>query len=201
MRRLSRKLADHARMHERHGRNRAVRGAVLRRALFFGSLALIAAPGLACPPPPPPPAQNEGESTDAYYQRLAAINAEGLRRYDARMLAAQLGDWERASQVAIARVTRSVVVMGGPYGGMRRVDLEPVSTLKGSPIKRSFRIADTGMTDCGAYGGGDATTAKVGDKVIVYFGPGRPGQKTMIDAVGAERLRDPRLLAALTPSN
>ena len=173
----------------------------MRLAFLLCSLALLAAPGLACPPPPPPPAQNIGESVDTYNQRLAAIRMSELRRYDALMLAAQQADWERASQVVVARVTRSVIISRSPYGGMRRVLLEPVATVKGLSIKRSLRIADTGMTDCGAYGGGDATAAKIGDKIAIYFGAGQPSQKTMIDAVGPERLRDPRLVVALTAAD
>ena len=162
-----------------------------RRSRALGlavALAFAPAAALACPPPPPPPAPWPDESPGHFGERLRAIEAEEL----ARTVEAQQRRWAEAASVVLARVERVEPIRSGLYDGMNRATLLPMRALKGSAPRRAFVLADSGMTDCGAYGAGDATAARSGEVVLLYLRRGRPSARTLLDAIAETRVRDPR---------
>lgn len=163
-------------------------------AMWWANLAL---PALACPPPPPPERPGDGESADAFKARMDAAAAAAAARYDQIILDAQRQAWDKAASVVIARVDKVQPIKAVIYGPMNRAYLTPLSWLKGKQRRGTFTIADTGETDCGPTGGGDATAAKAGDLVVVYASEGKLGNNTMIANFAADRVRDPRIKAAL----
>ena len=158
---------------------------------------LLCQPAFACPPPlaPPPPYPNE--TTDAYAQRVTAWNNANKRAWDANALARQSDYWTRADTVVIARIDR-IVLIRNDYLPINRATLTPVAWLKGAKLTGRFTLADTDATDCGAYGGGEATYGKPGDLVVVYATKGRLGNKTLIDSLAQATVLDPRVVRGFT---
>jgi hypothetical protein len=160
-------------------------------------LMLIAGIATACPPPLAPPRQNVGETADAYTSRLNAWEDARKRESDVALLKQQSDYWTRSTSVLVARIDHIEPLGKNGVYRLFRATLTPISSIKGARLTRPFTLKDTGATDCGTYGAGDATTGKPGELVIVYLDDGKPGNATLITAITPLWVRDPRVRDAL----
>ena len=159
---------------------------------FFALLA--ASPASPCIPPPPP-LQLSGESDESYRARAEVFTRATL---DEERRAWQTRLYENATRVSLARVTASTTLPGVLSDGLssgRRVELQPIAVFKGAPAAGEKRsVQDAGMTTCGLYGGGTATTGSPGDYVIL-FEDADPNSPTGHLGFRLTDLREPRILS------
>jgi hypothetical protein len=146
--------------------------------------------------PPPPPVRFPSESDDAYAARSKIVFQHSLDE-DRRALQVRLLD--NAQSIHLARVeTSTPVAIGGwgvPIHG-HAITAKAIRTLKGDPPAGPLAMADRGMTTCGLYGGGLATSEKPGALIVVFTGV-RLGDDVQDFGLPLAAAREPRLMAAL----
>ena len=164
---------------------------------FLMSLAIAAISGsaFACISPPPP-VTLPSESDDAYEKRREAwVKAqadENRRRYQTYL-------FDQADRIELAIVRKSTPIPFAEAGGAlgARIEVEPVTPLKGDDSQASIVLSDTNVTTCGISGAGSATTARPGDYVIVFHNISFRDEPRPY-GITVDEAREPRLLSALT---
>lgn len=159
------------------------------------TVAAFPGPSVACIYPPPPiPLPNE---TDDAYQRRSEATSKAQADEDRRRYQTYLFD--QADRIELAMVRTSTPIPFAEAGGAlgAKVEVEPVTPLKGVGSKGSIALSDTKVTTCGIGGSGTATSAQPGDYVIVFHNISfrddpRPFGIKLVEA------REPRILSALT---
>lgn len=167
---------------------------VAARALVAGLLAVgMTGPALACIGPAPT-IQLSGEAEAAFRARSQAFS-QAERDEDRR--AAQTRLYDTASRVSLARVLTSERLPGVLSGGISqgsRVEVQPMAYFKGSASKPGrVVLQDAGMTTCGPYGGGTATSAAPGSYVLLFEDVSPEGPTGHFGLLLTE-LREPRVL-------
>jgi hypothetical protein len=146
--------------------------------------------------PPPPPVRFPAESGDAYAARSKIVFQDSLDE-DRRALQVRLFD--NARSIHLARVATSTPVAIGGWGVPvqgHAITAMAIRTLKGDPPVGPLAMADRGMTSCGLYGGGPATSEKPGALIVVFTGV-RLGDNVQDFGLPLAAAREPRLMAAL----
>ncbi|WP_343520671.1 hypothetical protein [Sphingomonas sp.] len=173
------------------------------------SAALFAWPAWACSPVPMPPPL-PGESQQAYKARIA----EEQRRQAERWLRNRQTDaLQRADTIFIARETvwpppsrpQARAHRGGaprPPARIKSVSFvdpppayfKPIDWFRGPRTRASFRI-ERSMTTCGVMSVGDTSLSTPSNLYVFFARKGPLSEKTLIDAIAADRIDDPALVA------
>jgi hypothetical protein len=107
--------------------------------------------------------------------------------------------FDNARSIHLARVATSTPVAIGGWGVPvqgHAITAMAIRTLKGDPPVGPLAMADRGMTSCGLYGGGPATSEKPGALIVVFTGV-RLGDNVQDFGLPLAAAREPRLMAAL----
>lgn len=145
------------------------------------------------PPPPPPPrtaAESEADFTarrDAWYRTLA----ERQRQQALPRWAAQEDRlWATARRIVLARIESVGSTQLRGSEGQRYesplVTLRPIRWLRGSSSARRLRVHDLSANSCDS-GAGDATEGEVGELFLLFYGPGAPDPRNVLDTLGSYR--------------
>jgi hypothetical protein len=183
------------------------------RAILAVSIAASASEAHACSPIPPEPPL-AGESTEAYRDRVEALERVREAQRPAReaewLRQRQADNLEQASMIFIARNTPGMPLRRRSTRLGRPIPLQstdylstyytPVAWLRGPQTRARFRL-QAGITTCGGLSGiGDTTLSEPGAEFI-FFAIGVPfTELTLIDAIAIDRVTDPTLLAFVAQS-
>lgn len=144
---------------------------------------------------PPPPIPLPSETDDAYEKRReASVKAqadEDRRRYQTNL-------FDQADRIDLAIVRKSTPIPFAEAGGAlgAKIEVEPVTPLKGDGSKGAIALSDTNVSTCGIGGAGSATTARPGDYVIVFHNISFRDESRPF-GINIDEAREPRLLSAL----
>jgi hypothetical protein len=157
---------------------------------------LLFAPSVAAACLYPPPAPREAGETENQYSARSKLELDRFLLEIAREREASYLD--EAENVHFARVVRSekIMVDGSPLA--RRAVLNPVQSVKGRLPNRRVSIKDRELTSCGLSGDGPATTATVGQMIVVYDGVRNQGMnyRSRLYATLAESAQHRQILDA-----
>jgi hypothetical protein len=169
-------------------------GRLIAVASLASALGTFSTSARACIPPAPlTPLPAEAEAlfqarTKTYFQ---AIGDEERRTF-------QIGLGQRAKSYFLGVVTASQGVDLGRGTAGRMVSVRPLKALRGALPEAPFTLRDTAMTSCGPVGGGPATTALLGEYVVVFRDVSLGGGVGIEDfGLRAQDARAPFLLGAL----
>ena len=178
-----------------------VRRATARFAVIAGlaaGLASVLSPqAMACSilPPQPPPALLPviGETEEQFRARQTlhfdGFNALQRQRAQDAERDRQISFWTQAQKAAVVEIVRLETGLEIPnqmMGRGSRATVRPVGWIKGRESMRgragraAFALAHTSFTSCGPSPNWSVFKGQPGDRFVVFFSAGAPGQETTL---------------------